>query len=54
MNDGVNNVPLSETMIEKDLGVKVDNKLTFANNIQEAANKAIGTLAIIRRLHTHT
>ncbi|MBA5248939.1 MAG: hypothetical protein FE834_05320 [Gammaproteobacteria bacterium] len=53
MNDGVNNVPLSETMIEKDLGVKVDNKLTFSDHIQEAANRANGILAIIRRSYTY-
>ena len=33
MIDGMNDVPLSETMIEKDLHVKVDNKLTFGKHI---------------------
>ena len=49
MNDAVNDVPLSETMIEKDLGVK----LTFSKHILEPTNKANGILAIIRRSYIY-
>ena len=39
MNDGLNDVQLSKTMIEKDLCVKMDNILTFSKHIQEAPTK---------------
>ena len=43
----MNNALLAETMTEKDLGVKLDKKLTFSKHIQEAANNANGMLATI-------
>ena len=47
INNGVDNVPISKTIVEQYLDVKVDNKLTFSNHIQESVNKENGILAII-------
>ena len=51
--DKSNNINLSETQNEKDLGVNVDNTLTFSDHIHRAANKANGILAMIRRCYTY-
>ncbi len=53
LSDSRTSIPLAETVIEKDLGVKVDNQLTFSDHIQQAASKANGELGIIRRSYTY-
>ena len=40
---------LEETKIEKDLGVHIDNKLTFHQHVNNAVNKANRILGIIKR-----
>jgi hypothetical protein len=40
---------LDETNIEKDLGIIIDNKLTFRQHTTDKINKANKTLGIIRR-----
>ena len=37
MGDRDQEVVLTETVVEKDLGVKVDSTLTFSEHIQQAA-----------------
>ncbi len=46
ISDGSNSIPLSKMEIEKDLGAKVDNQLTFSDRIQQADSKANGMLGI--------
>ena len=40
---------LEETVVERNIGVLVDNKLRFSEHIAEKVNKANGVLGIIRR-----
>lgn len=47
-NDGVHR-DLKESVIEKDLGVHVDNKLSFHQHIDESVKKANRTLGLIKR-----
>ena len=44
---------LEETTCEKDLGVLIDNKLTFKNHISTSAKKANSILGLIRRTFKH-
>ena len=44
-----NNIPLKETLVEKDLGVHVDNNLNFQHHIHKAVSKANQTLGLLRR-----
>ncbi|ELU01614.1 hypothetical protein CAPTEDRAFT_139171, partial [Capitella teleta] len=44
---------LDETNIEKDLGVMIDNKLTFTQHTTDKINKANKTLGIISRSFTN-
>ena len=44
--------PLVVTHLEKDLGVYVDNCLTFSDHVQYVANKANRILSMIRRSYT--
>jgi len=40
---------LEETVVERVIGVLVDNKLRFSEHIAEKVNKVNGVLGIIRR-----
>ena len=44
---------LDETETEKDLGVVIDEKLTFKNHVQQSATKANKIVGIIRRSFDH-
>ena len=44
---------LEETTCEKDLGVNIDNRLTFSNHINAQVNKANSIMGIIRRSFRH-
>ena len=46
-------VTLEQTTCEKDLGVLVDDKLSFDEHISQAVKKANSKLAMIRRTFTH-
>ena len=50
-NDGVYQ-KLDETELEKDLGVYVDNKLSFHQHVNTSVNKATRILGIIKRTFT--
>ena len=53
LNDAMSTLqPLVVTHLEKDLGVYVDNCLTFSDHIQYVANKANRILSMIRRSYT--
>ena len=45
--------PLEETLLEKDLGVHIDNKLKFSDHINLAAKKTNSILGMIRRSYTY-
>ena len=49
----MNNVTLEKSTCEKDLGVRVDQKLTFSEHTQKTVNKANSKLGIIRRSYTY-
>lgn len=49
MKQGQENIQLEETLVEKDLGVYVDNKLNFERHIETQVNKANRILGLIRR-----
>ena len=53
MSDSGTIIPLSETVIEKDIGVKVDNHLLFIDHIKQAASRVNGILGIIQRSYTY-
>ena len=46
-------IPLQETSSEKDIGVFIDNKLTFKDQITSKTNKANNIMGIIRRNFEH-
>ncbi len=46
-------VVLAETVVEKDLGVKVDNTLTFSDHIQQAATKAKNVIGMIHSSYSY-
>ena len=46
-------IPLQETSSEKDIGVFIDNKLTFKDQITSKTNKANTIMGIIRRNFEH-
>ena len=50
-NDGVYQ-QLEETEVEKDLGLYVDNKLSFHHHVNTAVNKATRVLGVIKRTFT--
>ena len=53
LNDAMSTLqPLVVTHLEKDLGVYVDNCLTFSDHVQYVANKANRILSMIRRSYT--
>jgi hypothetical protein len=41
--------PMEETIAEKDVGVTIDNKLSFDKHITEKVNKAKCIIGVIRR-----
>jgi hypothetical protein len=41
--------PMEETIAEKDVGVTIDNKLSFDKHITEKVNKANSIIGVIRR-----
>ena len=41
--------PMEETIAEKDVGVPIDNKLSFDKHIIEKVNKANSIIGVIRR-----
>ena len=47
------NSKLENTTMEKDLGVIMDGELKFHNHVAQAAKKASGVLAQIRRTMVH-
>ena len=47
------NIPLQETVCEKDLGVNIDNNLKFSQHIDSIVNKANSIMGIIRRAFKH-
>ena len=49
MRDGENQITLDKTICEKDLGVNIDNKLTFNKHIITQVKKARGTAGVINR-----
>ena len=49
MTDDPSHPPILPTDVEKDLGVKVDRKLSFDTHIQDSISKAKSTLAVIKR-----
>ena len=48
-----NRVDLTETSVEKDLGVHFDNKINFNDHIQKTVKKSNQTLGLIRRTFQH-
>jgi hypothetical protein len=42
--------PMEETIAEKDVGVTIDNKLSFDKHITEKVNKANSIIGVIRRI----
>ncbi len=50
-NNGV--ISLEETLLERDLGILVDNELSFDEHISEAIKKANRKLAMIKRSFTY-
>ena len=46
-------IELEKTLIEKDLGVSVDNQLKFSNHIERQVNKGNKLLGLIRRTFTY-
>ena len=44
---------LEETTCEKDLGVQIDNRLTFSDHINEKVNKANSIMGVVRRAFRH-
>ena len=50
-NYNMGETELEESNIEKDLGVFIDNKLSFDHHIQQAVNKANKILGLIRRTY---
>ena len=51
LKEGLN--PMEETKAEKDIGVIIDNKLSFEDHINEKVNKANSILGVIRRSFDH-
>ncbi len=49
MQENGENVKLTETVLEKDLGVQVDNNLKFSDQAELAANKGSQIVGMIRR-----
>ena len=49
----MDNVPLERSDVEKDLGVLIDNKLSFSPHIDHAIKKANSVMGIIRRSFKH-
>ena len=49
----LDDVELEETTCEKDLGVNIDNKLSFSEHIDEKVNKANTIMGIVRRSFRH-
>ena len=43
---------LDKSKIEQDLGIMIDDGLTFSEHIHRTANKANGIMAVIRRTFT--
>ena len=41
--------PMEETIAEKEVGVTIDNKLSFDKHITEKVNKANSIIGVIRR-----
>ena len=52
-NGSLKESPLEETVSEKDIGVIIDNKLSFREQIDTKATKANTIMGIIRRTFTH-
>ena len=52
-NGSLKESPLEETVSEKDIGVIIDNKLSFREQIDTRATKANTIMGIIRRTFTH-
>ena len=53
MRSGTTVTPLQKTTCEKDLGVFVDNNLSFDHHINQAVNKSNRLLGLIRRTYTY-
>ena len=53
IKEGDKNVPLKETICEKDLGVNVDSLLDFNTHISEIVKKARGVSCMILRNFTY-
>ena len=53
MTDGEHQTEITKSAKEKDVGVIVDDRLTFEYHIQEKINKANSTMAVIRRTYTY-
>jgi len=53
MSSEVSNVVLEETMVEKDLGVNIDNQLKYSQHTEIKVNKANKLLGMIRRSYTY-
>jgi hypothetical protein len=51
-NDG-NRIELEQSDGEKDIGVLVDENLSFNKHIQNQVNKANSIMGLIRRTYTH-
>ena len=52
-DDNQNVIELEKTTGEKDIGVKVDEKLNYKSHIQSQINKANSIMGLIRRTYTH-
>ena len=49
----INNIELESTAVEKDIGVHVDNKLSFDKHIHTKCKKATSMFALVRRSFTY-
>ena len=48
----INSENIKEVQLEKDLGIWLDNKLTFETHITKKANKANSMIAVIKKSFT--
>ena len=51
-NYKINGENIKKVQLEQDLGIWLDNKLTFGTNITKKANKANGMIAVIKKNFT--
>ncbi|ELT95856.1 hypothetical protein CAPTEDRAFT_116548, partial [Capitella teleta] len=49
----MSNSPLNKTIVERDLSVILDNRLTFEHYIQAKIKKSNSIMALIRRTYTY-